>query len=173
MTDSMAWSRAFARQARAYLATYALLRGDERVPPCHSLQFLQMTCEKLAKAHLCRNGSDPGRLVQSHVYIASAIPLVAREQYARLFRGRQLKERADFARRISHLAREIELLSPAARDGGRRPDNCEYPWELADGSLRSPVEHSFPNLVPLLREPAGIFLLRALPAAIDELLAGP
>jgi hypothetical protein len=58
---------------------------------------------------------------------------------ARTSEGRTLDS---FLRDARRLAREIELLDPVVRDGGRRNDNCEYPWE-GQGIVRSPLEHAF------------------------------
>jgi hypothetical protein len=168
MASRKEWAKAFAKQARADLRSHNEMKILENVPDCHRLQFLQMACEKIAKAHLCQAGSDPKVLEQSHVYIASALPTIVREQYTRTH-GKSLKNRSDLTSRISHLARQIELLSPSARDAGRRPDNCEYPWEDAAGNIHIPAEFTFPNLLTQLSEAAGILLLKLLPNAIDEL----
>ncbi|MGP0063486.1 MAG: hypothetical protein ACLQGP_07810 [Isosphaeraceae bacterium] len=39
-----------------------------------------------------------------------------------------------------YLAREIEVLAPAVKRGGQRPDNCEYPWEDDAGTLHVPLD---------------------------------
>jgi hypothetical protein len=58
MSDSQEWAKAFARQARADFETWDRLQGIAETPECHRLLFLQMACEKLTKAHLCKAGSD-------------------------------------------------------------------------------------------------------------------
>src|SRR5207248_8257563 len=72
-------------------------------------------------------------------------------------------------RHAKHLSQEIELLAPAVKRGGQRPDNCEYPWEDAAGQLHSPLDWRF---VPsrLLTSPAGRTFLKLLRAAIARLL---
>ncbi len=67
------------------------------------------------------------------------------------------------------LAREIELLAPTVRDDGRRPDNCEYPWEDDEGQLRTPAEWPFGILAGLDRFPMGITLLKVIVVAAEEL----
>jgi len=151
------WQRAFARQARADFETWDGLQGQRDVPDCHKLHFLQMACEKLAKAHLCTEGSDPKKIQASHAYFARAFPRIAEYHYARIGNSRG-KYKGVF-KPLRQLAREIELLAPAVDDGGRRPDNCEYPWELPDGAIRAPAEHTFPNL-SLLDAPNGFTLLK-------------
>jgi len=161
------WTVAFAKQARADFATWSLLKSRPDVPQCHSLQFLQMSCEKLVKASLCLFGADPYKLQWSHLYIEKNIPLVARQQLAKMSRAKPRKWDAVLLN-VRHLAREIERLSPAADDGGRRPDNCEYPWEDAASQIHVPAEHTFTNL-RLLNEPAGRAFLKIMHAAIEEL----
>ena len=65
-------------------------------------------------------------------------------------------------------AREVELLAPAVRDGGRRPDNCEYPWKGPAGAVSSPLDYSFPHMALLERE-FGHKILRAIDLAIQDL----
>ncbi len=73
-------------------------------------------------------------------------------------------------RDIMHLARQIELLSPAVDDGGRRPDNCEYPWAISSTAVSIPALHNFSRL-SLLTDPVGRSLLKYVHAAIEELIA--
>ena len=75
------WSRAFARQAwadfDAWNALQMYLKLPEGTPPLprsQKLHFLQMACEKLAKAHLLKAGSRISDLEQSHAYIAASSP---------------------------------------------------------------------------------------------------
>ena len=79
MADHSAWSVGYARQAQADFATFETLQVMP-VPECHKLQFLQMACEKLVKAHLCSEGSDPANLQASHAYVARTLPVVLRQQ---------------------------------------------------------------------------------------------
>jgi hypothetical protein len=73
-----AWSRAYARQARADLDAREALLGAE-VPACQHLHFLQMACEKISKAHRCLGGADPETLMHSHGFAAKVLPQIARE----------------------------------------------------------------------------------------------
>lgn len=68
-----------------------------------------------------------------------------------------------------HLAREIEMLAPAVRRGGQRPDNCEYPWEDDSGEIHSPLDWTF-TVSSLLTAPAGRTFLKLVRAAIVELV---
>jgi hypothetical protein len=59
-----------------------------------------------------------------------------------------------------HLAREIELLSPAVTDDGQRPDNCEYPWEDAGAQLHVPLDWTF--------APSGLLTAPAVGCRVSE-----
>jgi hypothetical protein len=167
MTIPNQWVTAFARQAQADLETWERLKGDAQVPECHRLQFLQMACEKLTKAHLCKSGADPKDIQSSHAYIAKNLPVVIRQL---LGLGFSVRNPNWVQTRAKYLANEIELLAPAVRRGGQRPDNCEYPWEDAGGQLHSPLDWTFPTSRILL-SPAGRTFLKLIRAAISGLLA--
>jgi len=166
MSTAADWSQAFAKQASADFETWERLQRDDKVPKCHKLQFLQMACEKLAKAHLCGAGADPREIQDSHKYFAKSFPTIAKNLYAR--RGEHLRKYDPWAKAMGHLAREIELLAPSVKDGDRRQDNCEYPWELADDKLRIPAEYTFPNLSSLT-DLEGRLLLKIVKGAIGQL----
>ncbi|HLX65250.1 MAG TPA: hypothetical protein VKX17_28535 [Planctomycetota bacterium] len=177
MASAKEWSLAYAKQARAdfnaRVCLFDMNRGAIRTPPgiavpsCHHLMLLQMSCEKLCKAHLCAKGTNPDDLTGSHAYVANVLPTIFRMQFARHF-DRNLRSQARFVRRVSHLARQIELLAPAVRDGGRRMDNCEYPWEDAAGHVVVPAEYSFPNM-NILKVHEGVLFLKLIEKSIDQL----
>jgi hypothetical protein len=75
-----------------------------------------------------------------------------------------------YRRQFDHFAREIELLAPSVDDAGRRPDNCEYPWENTRGTVIVPAEFEFPEL-DIVTNAAGQELLRLIPRAIEQMLA--
>jgi hypothetical protein len=166
MATSAEWAEAYARQADADFKTFEKLQPLP-IPTCHQLQFLQMACEKLVKAHLCGTGAEPGTLQQSHAYIAKTLPKTLQQQALFVnFRGPKAKE---VLRRAAGLAKEIELLAPAVKRGGKRPDNCEYPWEDSRGRLHSPLDWSF-QLSQLVVLPAGRTTLKLIRGAINRLL---
>lgn len=161
------WSRGYARQAAADLDRYIGLEAASGVPACHALQFLQMACEKLVKGHLCGEGVDPKALQRSHAYVAGTLPVVLRQEALfRNFTGKHAKWVLQHAR---HLAREIEVLAPAVKRGGDRPDNCEYPWEDDEGRLHVPLDWSF-YPAQLIVIPAGRTFLKLVRGAIERLL---
>ena len=62
------WAVAYHRQGRSDWQMFAELQGRHDVPACHSLHFLQMATEKLAKAYRFRDTSaDTTTLLTSHV----------------------------------------------------------------------------------------------------------
>jgi len=126
-----------------------------------------MACEKLAKAHLIHQGGDPAAFQTSHAYTAKTLDIVIR--YELTIRGFKPRQAAAILSHTKRMAQEIELLAPAVKRAGQRPDNCEYPWEDNNGQVHVPLDWSF---IPsaLLFEPAGRTLLKLIPAAIDRLL---
>jgi hypothetical protein len=167
MTSSTDWAKAYARQASADFETFQSLQSSHTVPNCHKLLFLQMSCEKLCKAHLINSGTDPEALQTSHGYIANPLPVVIRQEIV-LLRA-SLKGMGGVQQLTRHLAREIELLNPAVRRGGGRPDNCEYPWDHG-GILYSPLDWTF-SPSNLLTQKHGPTFLKLIRAAINRLLS--
>jgi len=171
MSTPAVWAVNYARQADVDWRAWELYeKHPEAVAAeCHKLLFLQMACEKLCKAHLISKNSSPQELQTSHAYIASGLPLVVRQQILEM--RRDLKGMKGVMRHVRYLANEIEVLNPAVDRGGRRPDNCEYPWEDEAGVLRSPLDWTF-SPSQLLLVPTGRTFLKILRLAINRLLAG-
>ncbi len=170
--SSYAWSRSYALQARVDLdARDALLLAP--IPTCQHLHFLQMACEKIAKAHLCLGGANAKTLMHSHGYAAKVLPQIARELLRRsAFAGALSAAPGVIDAMVRHFAREVDLLAPSVDDGGRRPDNCEYPWEDSDGQLHTPSEHEFGSLGTLHKHRAGTTFLKIVGVAAAELASG-
>jgi hypothetical protein len=162
MASLLELGRAFARQAKADLDTWDFLQGRKEVPACHKLLFLQMACEKLVKAHLAQAGQD---IKPVHTYTAKHLETILRHRLV----GRSVPNGRAILRHAKHLSQEIELLAPAVKRGGQRPDNCEYPWEDSMGTIHTPLEWSF---VPsgLLLAPAGRTVLKLLRESIESLV---
>lgn len=167
--SSYAWSRAYARQAQADLEAREALLGAT-VPACQHLHFLQMACEKISKAHRCLGGADPETLMHGHGFAAKVLPQIARELLRRSTFVADLEiAHGGIEAMVRQLAREVDLLAPAVDDDGRRPDNCEYPWEDVGGALHVPAEHEFGSLGTLHRHRAGATFLKIVVAAAAEL----
>lgn len=161
----MNWVQAFARQAASDLDAREALAAVPSLPACHSLHFLQMACEKLCKASMISAGSDPVEVQRSHAYVAKHLPTIVK-----LFMSREagrLPRDNWIVDAIRPLARKIELLNPSVRDGGRSPQNCEYPWVAQDGSIISPADYKFE--FSILFERAGVALLKIIREAATEL----
>lgn len=166
MATSGEWTTGYARQAKADFETFERLQSVN-VPECHKLQFLQMACEKLAKAYLCANKSDPATLQSSHAYVAKTLPVVLRQQAIFVnFSGATAQSTLQEAKRLCH---EIEVIAPAVDRDGQRPDNCEYPWTDSGGTLHVPLDWTFPPSQLLLQR-SGRAILKLLAGAIDRLL---
>lgn len=156
MATNAEWAVGYARQAGADYATFLELRDNPSTPQCHRLQFLQMACEKLVKAHLIDGGTAPEALQTSHAYVANTLPVVIRQQL--LLSGIESHNTAWNLEHARLIAEEIEMLAPAVRRDGSRPDNCEYPWEDAGGVLRVPVDWTFKPSAMLMARAARTFL---------------
>jgi hypothetical protein len=165
MATASEWATAFARQAEADFQTFELIQ-TLRVPDCHKLQFLQMACEKLVKSHLCSSNQDLESLQTTHACIEAHLVKVLKQVVAtKNYSGGQAR---DVLHRTKRLAQEIELLAPAVKRGGKRPDNCEYPWVDGKGVLHVPVDHDF--YPSLLLEKGGITFLKLVKEAIRQAL---
>ena len=161
----MNWVQAFARQAASDMAVRDLLAQERSLPACHALQHLQMACEKICKASLINGGADPLQIQSSHAYISKQLPIMVK-QYLDREAGR-LPRDSWMVGAVRSLARKIELLNPSVRDGGRSPQNCEYPWKLPNGSIIAPADHKFE--FGALFEPAGAALLKFVRQAAEQL----
>ena len=145
--------------------TWDKLQDHENIPQCHKRMFLQMACEKLTKAHLCSTGSDPKKLQKSHAYTAKNLKTIIEAQVAIA----KPKNAAWVLKHSKHLAQEIEMLAPAVKRGGQRPDNCEHPWEDERGQLHVPLDWTF-TLSHLLTADAGRTFLKLVHEAISRFL---
>jgi hypothetical protein len=127
MSAAEDWADAYARQADADFRAWELYQKhpEAKAAECHSLLFMQMACEKLCKAHLIRTGTNPEVLQTSHGYVAKPLPTVIKQEIALL--SESVERREWVMAHVRQLAGEIEVLNPAMRRDGQRPDNCEYP----------------------------------------------
>ncbi|MBI3824221.1 MAG: hypothetical protein HY289_16255 [Planctomycetes bacterium] len=166
MANADQWANGYARQADADFSTWKTLQ-DQPVPECHKLLFLQMACEKLCKAHLIQRGTLPDLLQTSHGFISGPLPVVIREQMVLV--KKQLKGMHGVLIFTRHLANEIEFLNPSIDRDGRRPDNCEYPWEDSAQTLHSPLDWTFAPS-NLLTQRHGATFLKLVRLAITDLL---
>jgi hypothetical protein len=167
MATPAEWATGYARQADADFNAWEAIQGNQGVCVCHQMLFLQMACEKLCKAHLIQGGTPPGTLLDSHGYVANPLPVVIRQQL--LFLGQNPARMGGLFVFTRHIANEIEVLNPAVRRNGQRPDNCEYPWEDGRQVLHSPLDWSFSPSLLLTRQHGRTFL-KLVRSAINRLL---
>jgi len=167
MATDAEWALGYARQADADFKAWLAVQDAAQIAECHKLLLLQMACEKLCKAHLIRAGTPAANLQSSHGYVANSLPVAIRQQMIRL--SKDLKGMQGVLVFTRHIAAEIELLNPAVRRAGQRPDNCEYPWENGKRKLHSPLDWKFTPSQLLMRRHGATFL-KLVRAAITELL---
>lgn len=158
-----AYAAAFLTQARSDWQVFRTLAASP-APRCHSLHYLQMACEKLAKAYRLRDTASPvDEIVSRHTgfeKFVGAFLLAIKHEYA----GRD-EQLTLLIRRSRGYAREIEKLAPAT-DRVAAPENAEYPWE-ANGVVVAPCHYPFPALA-FLREPGGLAFLKLVQRALDQ-----
>jgi hypothetical protein len=158
------WARGFARQAISDLRVREQL-VDSKAEKCHRLHFLQMAAEKASKAFLIA-GNGHENVKNSHAYIATTLPMIARAFYGKLnpkseIGGWQVQA-------IRRYAGEIQLLAPALNNGDTRRDNSEYPWEDAQGNVCVPCEYSFPNIDDRDQDRVIVLLIRLIRQAAES-----
>lgn len=165
------WAIAFLRQGKADLETFLFLSGmgPSKVPTCHRLQFLQMACEKIAKAYRIRDTAaslegESGLLTRHVGFQKFFRAFLLSPTVRRSYQGRDEQRRLQ-SRMVLGLAREVEKLAPSV-DQLTAPENVEYPWRTSDGIV-TPCEHEFSRL-SLLTEPGGRTFLKLLRRAVDE-----
>ena len=117
MATAKEWAQAFAKQAladfNAWNALQLYLRlpeGEPPLPMCQKLHFLQMACEKLAKAHRFLAGDSVREVQKGHAFAAKHLETIFRQ----LLTARpdlQPKNPRYVLKRVRHLAREIELIN--------------------------------------------------------------
>ena len=161
---SSAYADAFIRQARSDWQAYLVLERSQ-VSSCHHLHYLQMVCEKVAKAYRLRDTQSPVvDLVSSHSgfskFVSPFFGTVLKDEY--VGKTAQLQQLIQSARA---LAREIEKLAPAI-DRVSSPENAEYPW-VRDGVVIAPCDFDFPSL-GLLRQAGGRAFLKLVGRALDD-----
>ena len=164
MTEQEIWAKAFALQSQADWQAYQYLIKNEDLPECQWLHFLQMACEKLAKASLLESGQNPDTLYTSHVWAAKVLPTLYTDYHRS--RGR-VRDSGYLLRTAKQLCQEIDKLHPSA-DRETRPDNCEYPWEAADRVI-SPLDWTF-HPSRLVTVPGGPTFIKLIKAAIARII---
>jgi len=169
MANDQQWHVAFAKQALSDKQVYDYLCENKYLDTCQGLHFLQMTFEKLCKAHLLAPGNvsqRPDNVFSSHSVIAKQMPSIYRKFCERRNIDLPSWERSE----IRELCRKINELSPSVGSD----ENCEYPWEknslsAAGTFIVVPVEHDF-AVANEIKGHIGINLLKCLSALLIDIL---
>lgn len=158
---SAQWRKAFAQQADSDKQVYEVLCKVPGLPVCHRLHYLQMFLEKLCKANI--------PLGSTHNVVAKVLPNLLRDFWRRHHKKGVVRDMKELRR----ICEEIDYLTPAVNDGGRRKDNVEYPWETTDSSgpiVLAPCKGDF-RLDQRLRSSVGRELLKGALGLCGETIA--
>jgi hypothetical protein len=160
------WGDAYAQQSASDFRIYEILIALDCIPVCHSLHYLQMACEKIAKAYQFRDQTtSETRLTTSHVAFSKFMDsFISSPKMRQEYKGRDA-QLIRVRQSTRNLAREIEKLAPAV-DREHSPSNAEYPWESNEGVVL-PCVYTYPNLSSL-REPTGLHFLKLIKEAITS-----
>lgn len=155
---------AYAEQSRSDFAVYSLyLQNAEE---CHRLHYLQMACEKIAKAYRLRDlvFFNPDDLYSHVVFSKFITGFLKSTPVKRRYLSQEAKRR-QVERYARSLAVEIEKLAPAV-DREQTPANVEYPWTAGE-AIFVPCRHDYP-VSRHLREQGGRDFLKLLEIAIED-----
>lgn len=157
-------AEAYAAQSQSDFRVYQEFLQDAE--ECHRLHFLQMACEKIAKAYRLKDTPDfPEESLYSHVIFSKfVLNLLKSPQIKRLYKS-QNAALQQLERDAKRLSREIEKLAPAV-DRERTPANVEYPW-IQGQSVFTPCAFSFASL-SLLKDQNGREFLKLITMAIKD-----
>lgn len=160
------WADAYAHQARSDWDVYRRLAADPGLAPCHALHYLQMACEKIAKAYRWRDTSAGEQgLTHEHVAFSKFIQSFLGSPTIRTDYSGRIAQLRTITKLCRNLAREIEKLAPAV-DRENSPENAEYPW--AQGTqVVVPCDYTYPAL-SLLKTQGGRTFLNLVSRAFSE-----
>jgi hypothetical protein len=153
------------QQAKSDHDAFVILRG-EGIAECHSLHYLQMVTEKIAKAYFWRSGSPPPRSHAGFVQFLRFLGHVRqndRHRIANLFSFNRFAGFQNWIRTILPIAYDLERLTPDLANDGPNP---EYPWPHAQPST-APVNHNF-AVWTSLRSGQGRSLMSVIHIAVDR-----
>ena len=153
-------------QAKSDLDVFVLVRS-QGLAQCHSLHYLQMATEKIAKAYFWRSGRPPSR---THAGFRRFLQFLGhtrrkkdRERIASLFSFNRFTDFQNWIRTVMPIAHEVERLAPDRANDGPNP---EYPWPHAEPQT-APVNYSFP-VWDSLKSGQGRDLMRVIHIAVDR-----
>jgi hypothetical protein len=153
------------QQARSDHEVFVLVRG-QGMAQCHSLHYLQMATEKLAKAYFWRSGSPPPRSHAGFVQFLRFLGQVRpsdRDRVANLFSFARFVDFQNWIRAILPIAYDLERLTPDLANDGPNP---EYPWPHAQ-PRSAPANYNF-QIWGSLSNAQGRDLMRVIRIAIER-----
>lgn len=139
------WANAYVRQAKVELEAARALQGQY---PSVLAMLLQMTFEKLSKAALLFGKRTKVEDVQHTHGAANSLMRIFRnhpsllDAYPGAYKGRW--------RQTVSLVEAITNFHPSLVETGPQ---LEYPWQAADGTVKSPVDDLTPVLESLWQSP--------------------
>lgn len=119
-----------------------LLMRHAGIGQCHTLHYLQMVTEKLAKAYFWRSLSAPPKDHAGFVQFLRFLGQIRqndRERVAGLFTFNRFTDFQNWMRAVIPIAYELERIAPALANNGPNP---EYPWPHAQPQF-APATHDF------------------------------
>jgi len=153
------------QQAKSDHEAFVLIRGHG-IAQCHSLHYLQMITEKIAKAYFWRSGSPPPRSHAGFVQFLRFLGQIRpndRERIANLFTFKRYTDFQNWIRAVLPIAYDLERLAPTLANNGPNP---EYPWPHAQPQ-HAPANHKF-SIWPSLASRQGRDLMRIIHIAVNR-----
>jgi hypothetical protein len=157
------WSEAFLAQAKSDWQIYEHLEKTA-FSKCHTLHYLQMATEKLAKAYLLKGRTDIKFVRSTHQALTRYLQALSRNRRLQAAMGMAGKQLRVHVQQLLPLAHELEKLAPALADDGPNP---EYPWEAPKGVFNVPAMYEF-TLGKSLRQPRGHNLIKLIRMALQK-----
>ena len=153
------------RQAKSDHEAFVILRG-EGIAECHSLHYLQMVTEKIAKAYFWRSGYPPPKSHAGFVQFLRFLGHIQhkdRHRIAGLFSFNRFADFQNWINLVLPIAYDLERLTPdLAKDG----PNPEYPWPHAQPK-EAPADYRF-SVWKSLMSGQGRDLMRVIRIAVDR-----
>jgi len=152
-------------QAKSDHEAFLLIRR-QGCPQCHSLHYLQMVTEKIAKAYFWRSGSPPPQRhsgFPAFLRFSGQIRASDRDRIADLFTFKRYSDFQSWIRTVIPIAHQIEHLAPSLSGDGPNP---EYPWPHTSPEF-TPANHNF-AIWPTLTSGRGRDLMRVIHIAVDR-----
>ncbi len=135
------WRSAYLLQAKSDYEMFTTLAQKEDTPLCHTLHYLQMATEKLAKSFL----SEPNQPWPSRhqAYVAFIHVLLLNPNPFQKILGYTRKDQ--YKASLGSIRRTAKTLEDLVPESLRTRPNPEYPWS-SQGRIYVPVVYDFPGL---------------------------